>query len=514
MSSATDFWINPAGGDFNLGTNWDTGVRHGGDINDFNLASSAGYTALLGTNSSATEIDVLTDKVTIDLATYQLNFFGYSVGIDFKVGTGAGQNGALTLSGTGLYNGHYGWRIGLNGGTGSLTFNVPGTTEFGEVVVGQGVGSNGTFTINKPLNPQFGSSIAVGSAGGNGTLNVAAFYKTHASVHVGDGIGSVGTINVTTGGDFGQFISGLYLGENGGSGVFNGSGGSTNCSAFDLGGGVNRGGLTASAGLGKATLTNFILNAGSLDVGDQPKGDGTLIMSNSTAFFNQTAGIGLGGTGKVTVSGKSSVKSIEVFVGGNGGNGSLAITGPNTSWSITTPQASFITTSATIGADTKNVPGKGIVDVSDGASWNLDLLLKIADMGSLSVGSGGTVNAKTFAMSPGASITFGEDGTSTTVDGGLVSLSSTATLAGTLNVQFLGNLTPFAGEDFNLFDFASETGTFSAINLPALPQGLQWDTSNLYVTGNVDITSSVPEPATGGLLITTALFAAKRRRTR
>jgi len=70
---------------------------------------------------------------------------------------------------------------------------------------------------------------------------------------------------------------------------------------------------------------------------------------------------------------------------------------------------------------------------------------------------------------------------------------------------------PSAGESFEII-LGATTGSFSQINLPALSNGLRWDTSNLYTTGTIRV---VPEPSMLALLgvgvIGLAVFAARRR---
>jgi hypothetical protein len=70
----------------------------------------------------------------------------------------------------------------------------------------------------------------------------------------------------------------------------------------------------------------------------------------------------------------------------------------------------------------------------------------------------------------------------------------------TLQVTLTDPLVP--GSTFDILNWVSKTGTtFSAVNLPALADGLSWDSSKLYVDGTIQI---VPEPATLLLLIIAA----------
>lgn len=85
----------------------------------------------------------------------------------------------------------------------------------------------------------------------------------------------------------------------------------------------------------------------------------------------------------------------------------------------------------------------------------------------------------------------------------------TLTLDGTLDVTSLGGSFS-AGQVFDIFDWDTLVGTFDTVNLPALSGGLTWDASDLYVTGELAIVSSVLIPGdTDGNLIVDELDAQK-----
>ena len=85
-------------------------------------------------------------------------------------------------------------------------------------------------------------------------------------------------------------------------------------------------------------------------------------------------------------------------------------------------------------------------------------------------------------------------------------------LAGDLDVVLLNGFQPQAGESFQLFD-GELAGTFSQLTLPALSNGLQWNTSNLDTTGTINVT---PEPSglvlLGAGAIGLAGYGIRRRR--
>jgi T5SS/PEP-CTERM-associated repeat protein/autotransporter-associated beta strand protein len=72
---------------------------------------------------------------------------------------------------------------------------------------------------------------------------------------------------------------------------------------------------------------------------------------------------------------------------------------------------------------------------------------------------------------------------------GFDQLQSSAAIAfdGTLLVSLINGFSPAAGQSFNLFDWASTSGTFDALQLPTLAGALAWNTSQLYTTGVLSV---------------------------
>jgi hypothetical protein len=65
-----------------------------------------------------------------------------------------------------------------------------------------------------------------------------------------------------------------------------------------------------------------------------------------------------------------------------------------------------------------------------------------------------------------------------------------------LDLNYLDGFSPSVGDSFELFD-GPTSGSFSEVSLPALANGLSWDTDNLYTAGVVSV---VPEPSTLAIL--------------
>ncbi len=68
------------------------------------------------------------------------------------------------------------------------------------------------------------------------------------------------------------------------------------------------------------------------------------------------------------------------------------------------------------------------------------------------------------------------------------------TAGGDLTVSQFGSNVFADGDTFDLFDFASATGAFDNITLPTLGSGLEWDTSNLLVTGEIAVATVTAIP--------------------
>jgi hypothetical protein len=72
-----------------------------------------------------------------------------------------------------------------------------------------------------------------------------------------------------------------------------------------------------------------------------------------------------------------------------------------------------------------------------------------------------------------------------------IDVTHAMTLGGALSVSLLGDYVPVGGESFDLFNFAAISGNFDSIQLPDLPNGLSWDTSQLAVGGELSVVGSL-----------------------
>jgi hypothetical protein len=68
-------------------------------------------------------------------------------------------------------------------------------------------------------------------------------------------------------------------------------------------------------------------------------------------------------------------------------------------------------------------------------------------------------------------------------------VTGSLSLGGALDVSLINGFTPSAGQTFDILNWGSLAGAFSSISLPTLA-GLTWNTSQLYTTGILSITSA------------------------
>ncbi len=96
----------------------------------------------------------------------------------------------------------------------------------------------------------------------------------------------------------------------------------------------------------------------------------------------------------------------------------------------------------------------------------------------------------------------------------LIFNASVAFLGGELKLNWWKGFSAQAGDRFDLFDFNAEhSGSFDLFDLPTLTNGLQWDRSQLYTTGEISVTGAVPEPETYALMLGGLALLAWRRRS-
>ena len=398
-------------------------------------------------------------------------------------------------------------RLDLNGainGAGKLTKIGTGTLALGgaNIYVGDTYVKEGTLllTANNALSPN--TRLIVDS---DASFDANGFAQTFSDLE-----GS-GRINVGSAGlGFQPTGSSSYAGQMQGTGGFTMSG----AGVLTLTGNNTYGGTTAiEAGtvkLGAAgalpSNTPLQLSAGAM-----------LDLNGNAVTVGQLGGAGyvaLGGAA-LTVNQSSNTTFTGVMQGTGGfnkqGAGMLTLSGDQTFTGATIVSAGELKVSGSAASSPFTVAG-GILSGS-------------GTVGALTIASGGTLSP---GSSPGvlnvsgdlslAGITLMElSGTTRGVNPGYdaIDVTGAITFGGALNVVFLDSFSPVSGTSFDLFNANSMGGSFLAINLPALTNGLSWDSSALYSTGVLSV-SAVPEPSVYAALAGSAslVLAVWRRRRR
>lgn len=381
--------------------------RNGGGVGIFNVNGgtvAAGYAAFgrdggNGTLNASGGSFAATGDVTIgrDGGTGIANVTGGALsGAHIELGLGGASNGTLNIS-SGTVSSSLFFNVGRDGGVGMIN-QTGGTVSFNEwMAVGLGAGPDGSKYDISGGTVASGAGIEIG-ADREASMNISGTAQVltgalHAGmransngkiVQSGGTVGLVGTpisdmiiggaqgpgtgSYTKTGGDL--FSNNLTVGQNGGTGTFNVSGGTTTV------------GSTASNEQG-------LFVGARADHAPQPGSTGTVNITGGTMTVNGWVELGRGGTGTVNVSGAGTVmnstggKDFQVGMD-SGGVGTLNVSGGgvmNHNWWINVARGAGSTGNVTVdGAGSQlNTSAGRIIVGEDG-------------QGTLTVSNGGVVN--------------------------------------------------------------------------------------------------------------------------
>jgi autotransporter-associated beta strand protein len=249
-----------------------------------------------------------------------------------------------------------------------------------------------------------------------------------------------------------------------------------------------QGSHTLAAPLQLASSLNAAIGVGTLTVSGPVTGSGGLVKSGAGV-------LALNGTN--TYTGTTTVSSGVLRVGG-------ALSGPG--FSITVAPSGRLEASGSISRD---IPNSGVVagPTDEGQKLRLsgvvfgtgDYVGNVAMAGVFSPGnSAASVDFANAEFESTATLMMEIGGLSEGTQYDHLEIASAATLGGTLLVSLINGFAPQAGDEFNLFDWASTAGAFGRIELPELPD-LAWDVSKLSTAGVLSVVWSADFDANGSV---------------
>lgn len=421
--------------------------------------------SLLGSNSFTGGLYLLRGTVSVGAGSNLgglsnfMEFFGgtlhiydpLSIAIDARI-----QSGTIDTDGHDVtYTGDWLDSDGFDGdtftktGLGTLTLNNNGAGYTGALIVDQGTVVSGNGNT-------FSNQTAV-------TINTGATLRFDQAENF-DGLIGTGTVNIN-----GQTVR---LGYDNNTHHFAGQLAGTGLLA------VTGPGTQRFSGDNTAFTGSFAVNGGTLAFtntqsasGDVAVADGANLVFEpdaGTLFFNHA----LTGEGNVDKQGSGTL---------NLSSDTSAFAGR---WNVFAGRMSIDGTAGGISvyvADGASVAGGGTVAG-----------LLYADAGAtIEPGNGsGVLSAGSLIMEPGSALEVQLAGTTRGAEHDALSITNTATLAGTLDINLGPAYFPEAGDTFDLLDAGSITGTFDDIHLASLFPVLRWDLTDLYTTGVISVFST------------------------
>jgi hypothetical protein len=174
-----------------------------------------------------------------------------------------------------------------------------------------------------------------------------------------------------------------------------------------------------------------------------------------------------------------------------------------------------ISASGNVLVDDSSLEAFGSVSFASGSSLTMKDDAQVNTQGSMTLGGPVEIDSGQI-LAP--DMTYLDAGLTVQLQGGMTGAASPFTGGegisiggGSLVATFPSGFTATPGEQFQLFNYPADSisGTFGSLDLPSLPGGESWNTSQLYTTG---IISVVPEPTAIGLMLGAGALLIRRRR--
>jgi hypothetical protein len=436
-----------------------------------------------------------------------------------SVGDGAGSMGTYKLSGTATLSVN---RNEIVGKYGTGTFDQTGGTNTMtggayDLSVGDNTGSIGTYKLGGTALLSVKRNEIVGNSG-TGSFEQTGGTNSATKLYLGFNAGSSGSYTLSAGS---LSTSGEQWVGYQGTGTFIQEGGSNSLTSSICCGILRIGSKSGTNG-------SYTLHAGSLSAYDVYVGD-DYMAHTGTGTFTQSGGssvlralyVGTFSPGTYSLSGGTITAQFEEI--GSTGDGTFNQTGGSNFTNETyignafrgeynlsggTASTSYMNVGDLYTPQTCPQCGPGILSVSGTGSLTIYLTLTVQygipgtsvtlDGGAISAQSifdqadltiqRGTLTVADVMLSATSRLMIGLGGTDRTVNYGALTASGTVTVDGSLIVSLTGGFMPANGASFDILDWSTLTGTFSSIQLPALTNGLVWNSSQLYMTGVVSVT--------------------------
>ncbi|MFA5165328.1 MAG: hypothetical protein WC481_07180, partial [Candidatus Omnitrophota bacterium] len=377
------------------------------------------------------------------------------------VGYNAGSTGTINVTGEGsdwncLGSGYAGLLYLGSRGSGTLNISDGGTVSANYVYLGSYSGSDGIIDITGSGSTLTSRNALVIGNSGSGTMTVSdGGDVVNVDGYIGQGF--AGTATVTGAGSTWTSSGTIYVGNGGTGDLTVSDGAAVSCTQFDLssasGGGTSLAGTATVTGAGSTLTTNGgMLNIAGTGVGSLTVSDGGSVNSGNTQIgLNSVAHPG---TITVTGAGSELASSGTMWIGVNGGAGTLTISdggevsstgdialayaGSSASGTVTVTGAGSTLSSG--GSFYVGYPGAGTLTVSDGGVVNVNSgagTLYLANFsgatGILNIGDGGAVGAIN-----AAAITGGAGTATVNFSHNESDYEFATNLTGALNVNFNG----------------------------------------------------------------------------
>ncbi len=409
-------------------------VESGGDLNVNNPDSAVGVVPNNDVDTNAGVVGVFDQGIRIGDG-----YLATSGGVGSAVVTGTGK---LTMDSDNFASF---MRVGVSGGTGTLTQDGGEITITRDMIVGDGAsfndgtsnisgaGSSGTFTQSGGTTTS-GWGV-IGANGGTGTYNLSAGTRTVNGWTAVGNAGGTGTFNMTGGTMVGN--GDLVVGARGGNGTVNQSGGTASYGWTFIGRNDNGGG-TGDYNLSGGSMSDsgrFHVGEGAGSVGTFDQSGGSL-----TQTVDGNGGWGFVGTGGAQGTYNQTGGTVSTAAWIRVGNG----TGSQGTYNLSNNATLTVGTgSGDVGEDILYIGvggGTGTLDIKDTATVNTRALIVGEEGGNGTVTqSGGAVNVSEVFM--GIRLNNVPGTASYTLDGGSVgtaldfTVASGASSTATLNIN-------------------------------------------------------------------------------